>query len=760
MPPRVKMIHAKPKPPPAPRKPTKTPKSSNQSPNNKNELSANTNPNIHRDRAKRWGTNPWVAEWFANAVEYLNPSKAQKDFETWVFRNFQAEEASTILKGCKDPPAQRNGSYTGNAKLWNSAASWFEGVSDTAMKYYHRFTAENNLVEPVRIKPAASRKRGENSSSWLAVTSLLDGCQVPDIDLEEARRIAISQLDETKDIYEAWHTDCDYFMNSVIERAQSTVPVPEAEENMKDPIMRDLQLRTDAYRSKMHLMHLSRALWTLAVSLFEEFERRGLQRTSAIEAAYNADPQLKWQIVGVAAMTVTYASKIAARANQVLAALPAFSKYFKKYRTMQGVLCIDVDHAYIRAHPYPRNSIDELIVQVISSKHGSALDFALSQIKDHLGKFPKEALKFDDVAWREIGEYIVVAHFSQEICSSHFGRRLHQAAIESKTMTALALDMVYEQVSFMNRSELSRYISPRHDYEHWNYGLCRGIVEGMAEAWLDEIFNPDLTGDIINYHLRFNGYPGFNNYFDKSWREADECLWEKARKYDPPGKGGKGKVAQLFGLYDVQDRNRPCWASKRLLLTLEDSQHSQNLPMCQNLLRITRLSLRFRLLDRWILLSSRDMHSLWAQVRMRTLVDRLVVVDEPKGAPADALDEEEIPVPELLPGISSFQRRFTTIFQTFQRILENDDNLSLAPDAPKKGPSSLGGFREIILITQAMKRVGFDIVQTVGSSVRFDPRAKTARPITFIGIGSRLNRYYGWTTATFLLAPSNGSDES
>lgn len=86
----------------------------------------------------------------------------------------------------------------------------------------------------------------------------------------------------------------------------------------------------------MSRYQLSRALWTLAVSLFEEFERRGLQRTSAIEAAYNADPQLKWQIVGVAAMTVTYASKIAARANQVLAALPAFSKYFKKYRVCRA----------------------------------------------------------------------------------------------------------------------------------------------------------------------------------------------------------------------------------------------------------------------------------------------------------------------------------------------------------------------------------------------------------------------------------------
>jgi hypothetical protein len=32
---------------------------------------------------------------------------------------------------------------------------------------------------------------------------------------------------------------------------------------------------------------------------------------------------------------------------------------------------------------------------------------------------------------------------------------------------------------------------------------------------------------------------------------------------------------------------------------------------------------------------------------------------------------------------------------------------------------------------QAMKRIGFGIAQTAGSSVRFDPPAKAARPITF-----------------------------
>lgn len=81
---------------------------------------------------------------------------------------------------------------------------------------------------------------------------------------------------------------------------------------------------------------------------------------------------------------------------------------------------------------------------------------------------------------------------------------------------------------------------------------------------------------------------------------------------------------------------------------------------------------------------------------------------------------------------------------------------------------------------QVMRRIGFQVVQTAGSSVRFDPPAKTARPISFHRVrcpflhngasaqipcqphpdavippimakwyGARLSRVYGWTMSTF-----------
>ncbi|KIK62926.1 hypothetical protein GYMLUDRAFT_242014 [Collybiopsis luxurians FD-317 M1] len=778
------MIRVKPKPAPSSTRSSTKTKSTNsqkQSSGSKGGApSVDTNPNIHRDRAKRWGTNPWVAEWFANAVEYMKDAKAQKDFEAWVKKNYPSEEASRILIECKDPPVKRCGASTGNAKMWNSAAfelvnedAAFEGVSDTAMKQYHRFTSANMLVEPERKAPAISRKRSELSSKWLVrrEESLLNGCQVPDIDWVEARRIAISQLDEITYTYEAWHKDFEYFMTSVIERSKSTVPVPQALPMMHDPRFRDRQLRLDAYRSKLQLFHLGRAHWTLAVSLLEELEQRGLRKTPEIEAAYRTEPRLKWRLVGMAAMTVTFASKIASRTEQVLAALPAFSKYFKRYRTAQGVLCVDVDYAYIRDHPYPRNSIDELIVQVCSSRSVFTLDQALTPFKDYLNKFPQEALKFDDVAWHIIGEYIVVSHFVQEICISPFGRRLHEAATESRSLSGPYLDLVFDEVAFMKRLSLS--ISSYHDHEPWNYGRCRGIAEAMYEAWGSVVFNPGLKGSIIEFYtLKMHSPSQFealnlnlslDTLFNMSWFEDDEWLWEKAKEFDRPGKENEGRMAKLFGLYHVKEGDFPAWWNRTMSppeerpkseVTLEETPSKpvethfvSSIPVAGPLDSAVQSGHAYAI-------GSSNGDSAKLKVKTRPAVS---VQAEQSDEELKAEEEEEVSLPEFLPTNFKLPKK---IHKTFQRILEKDEDTNLPPDAPKKGQVRWEDFEK------AMKRVGFDVVQTAGSSVRFDPPAKMARPISFHRphpdsllnpvmikwIGSRLNRCYGWTTATFLLS--------
>lgn len=79
--------------------------------------------------------------------------------------------------------------------------------------------------------------------------------------------------------------------------------------------------------------------------------------------------------------------------------------------------------------------------------------------------------------------------------------------------------------------------------------------------------------------------------------------------------------------------------------------------------------------------------------------------------------------------------------KVFHRILEEDTNVGDSSSELKKGQirwdafekvrNSVSSWSTVLTAFQAMKRIGFGVCQTAGSSVRFDPPAKNARPITF-----------------------------
>lgn len=69
--------------------------------------------------------------------------------------------------------------------------------------------------------------------------------------------------------------------------------------------------------------------------------------------------------------------------------------------------------------------------------------------------------------------------------------------------------------------------------------------------------------------------------------------------------------------------------------------------------------------------------------------------------------------------------------QVFRQVLGYKEPTAAGDAQPKVGVVRWEQFE------RAMKRIGFDIVQTAGSSVRFDPPAKTARPITFHRVSNR-----------------------
>ncbi|KAK7035869.1 hypothetical protein R3P38DRAFT_2909457 [Favolaschia claudopus] len=79
---------------------------------------------IHATRAKKWGTNPFVAEWFAAAAAYCqtNP-EGKRAFNAWLVTEYGSETAKQKLLDCQKPPAIKKSGATGTLGLFNSAAS-------------------------------------------------------------------------------------------------------------------------------------------------------------------------------------------------------------------------------------------------------------------------------------------------------------------------------------------------------------------------------------------------------------------------------------------------------------------------------------------------------------------------------------------------------------------------------------------------------------------------------------------------------------
>ncbi|KAJ7115916.1 hypothetical protein C8R44DRAFT_880319 [Mycena epipterygia] len=183
---------------------------------------------IHAARAKRWKTNPFIAEWLAIAVEYCkNHPEGMVDFRNWLMKEYGPYDGQQKIETCKQPPRQKYGTYTGNAFLWNSAGVEL-GACDEAIQLYHKFTSQYNICVPPRTKPAPKRKRAENAIDWLARRheALLEGCKAPNSDWEVLRAIAISEPDKVRDTMEMWRTDPETFMHGLIKRGESTIPSP------------------------------------------------------------------------------------------------------------------------------------------------------------------------------------------------------------------------------------------------------------------------------------------------------------------------------------------------------------------------------------------------------------------------------------------------------------------------------------------------------------------------------------------------------
>ncbi|KAF9026052.1 hypothetical protein BDZ89DRAFT_1067890 [Hymenopellis radicata] len=744
-------------------------------------LSPEARAQLHKDRAKRWeAPSPWAAEWFENAVRFCQTAEGRAKFETWLRSQTPAEELPDILKAVNGPPVNRKGmSYHGNAQMWNSAA-YELGVSDEALKQFHNFTAANNLCSPPRTLPAVKRRRGESSTDYLTRMhgSLLQGCKMPDIDWKDIRNIAIAQYDDTRATIEAWHQDMDLYNDVIKTRARTTVAVTSVLEMVKrSPFperLLEMQLRTDAYRSCLFLIHLAHAVWSRAAECLEDLASRGLVTTSAIEREYRTDPRLKWRLISIGQLSKVYTQKTSARLSTIFARLPAFRNYIKSFRTDDGLLHLELNRAYIAAHPFQPNTIDEHIVYMCT-KPTSSFHAYFQEMTNCLTKNPKEAEKFDSNAWDEIGTSCDINSFTVAFNHSSFGQALMDCANEPIPPGEQKIFM--EEVCFFNPAVLEA-----EDFEHVSfaksYGRAEKVTFDLINTWSNEIYDHEMQpAEFIHMSVIqdlephvFDPMPPEARHvvlvppFDKGWMVIDIMLWSKAKAMDPPGR--PGLVAKTFGLIDPHDvDNRPMYSKiiikdiDRLDAKIRGKEYVEKPkveePEVHPVPRTRQYQPSFPVAGPGES-AAQSGHAYVSSTgdSAKEKVKTRKEAGETENVEVSEVDEEdeEAELPDALPLDFKLPKK---VWKMFTRLLDRDENSD--DNSQKKGQVRWGDFEK------GMRRVGFDVIQTAGSSVRFDPPAKNARPITFHRphpdslltphllkwVGARLQRTYGWTTKTF-----------
>ncbi|KAJ7184451.1 hypothetical protein C8R46DRAFT_1064102 [Mycena filopes] len=724
---------------------------------------------IHAVRAKKWGTNTFLAEWFANAVAICQSKEGKKQFEAWLVEYYGKEEAKQKLIYCQQPAHKIYGlPVFGNLKLINSAAVEF-GISDLAMQEYHAFTSALNLGVPPRTKPAPKRRRGETSTEWLARRheALLSGCKVPDVDWRIARAMAISEFDKARDTYEIWRTDMKVFMSKMVARAPTTLIGPGEDVKLGTPEEFFIRLEY-AFTSALHGLTLSYMTWAHAADVLEELDRRGLNTSTAIERAYEQDSALMWRLVACLCKFDYLIGHLQERASEVISWCEYYRPFFKRFRTPRGSSRVELDHAYGHARQREGSitSLDHVILQTLPTDANRQPAFFDNFLKC-MDKDPSEAAKFDNEAYQELGDFAIVSEFRSQMKDSAFGQRLVRFAA-SKDTQYLTDPTFFPNTTFMDPSKIDLLERTSNDYVY-----ARTIARSMGNTWLKITLQMRMSP----FFTRCFPPPPPTSaegektmmFYDNMWSLIDMGLWGFAAELDR--KGEEGIVASKFGLFNPTDPERP---SCMKALMAKVGAHLSRCPRLRSQPQpgvATHQAPVPSSVPPTAGVSGHAYVSNTQHLRAKEKVKTKGVAvpeaagDSPGPGTGDAGEEEEQEEEEELPDVLPKDFKIgKKLLKVFHRILQAPDVPESSEDqGPRMGQIRWAEFE------RAMKRIGFGISQTAGSSVRFDPPAKSAHPITFHRphpdailtpimlrwIGARLKRCYGWTTETFNRAPED-----
>ncbi|KIY46473.1 hypothetical protein FISHEDRAFT_75599 [Fistulina hepatica ATCC 64428] len=752
---------------------------------------------LHVARARRWETSPWTAQWLAMSVAHCR-GKGRHSFEEWLKFTKPPLVARRAIDDCfkkgPSPPiiGKCPGKGVSNARNFNRVAREL-GMSDTGLQHMHEYASETEACTPPRVKPAPRRRRGEPTSEWLARrhAALLEGCKAPDFNWLTARAIAISELDRVRDTADAWRFDYLGFTHTLAARAKSIITsqreactpyilIPHLicsfclGANVNDIFVYASRTTSSTPFSEMQFgtatRYSSHSCWLFATELFEDLARRGLCTAAAIERAYLQDEDLVWRLFCCGARAREMFSGLWAAVIQTVSYTPYFRPYFKRWRSSDGMAHID------KAPDGPPLTVgfDCFVVQFLSTDSNPEPFF--DQLSQHMNS--ENARKFDAESFDAIGEFAVAQEFCANMTNSPFGDKLRRYALAKAEQAGGRPAGMLKYICAADPRKLNTKLNPGNHFPFGegskilNYVLNSFSLEALsfdgAVTMAKAAHGPDLAASADDVAILLE--------WDRYWMYNDETMWRNAALFDRPGVAPPAGVARDFGLRDPRDPLRPLhsfWGRKVMkeVFQKEEEEHMER----EKRGRTTAAPAAPTRED-----ESSPMFETQASEAMSVHAYVITVAAEsqvktkkktkgkagpaPKPAPsaADATDDLTLDdMPDAMPCAFKLPKK---VIKVFHRILVRDENDESVDQ--KKGQVRWGDFEK------AMRRVGFDVVQTTGSSVRFDPPAKTARPISFHRphpdsildphmikwVGARLNRCYGWTTATFELSEGGNSE--
>ncbi|KAJ7731622.1 hypothetical protein B0H16DRAFT_1696639 [Mycena metata] len=715
---------------------------------------------IHLKRAKVWQTSEFNAEWIQNGVEYCtNNPEGRRDLQMTLLSDLGPQGAQFAMRAIAGPLRRHVSGKPPKEGVWWQQVAFDLGINDHALRFYTDLVNAKDLAAPPRLLPAIKRKRGEDSISWLSRRheAHIHGHKVPEMDWVTARAMAISQFDSVRDTWEAWHTSPHTFFDEIVLRGKTIILSPQILEKPDKDFVR-LHKLDDAFRGRVYSLtvglsrnpsslvtnryQLAHMVWLHASELLEDLFNMGLTTSAQIEREYKKDRRLMLRLIACFTKMEGLALHLWSNMHQVVSASPNIAPCLIRVRVSQ------LSPQILPPLAGPRNAC------LASFGRARTADWTFEVISElAVGNtyFPSS----HRMPWLR---FRVVYEFLMQMELSTFGKGLLACV---STLEATDVDLWDVMCPF----KLPKTFRPTGHLSIW--GPAYTAMVAVRDTWRDIAWRLNMQGtqgpDGLLARIERKDYLAPVD-FDEMWESMDLELWDGAAERGLEGR--HREVARHFGLYDTADVTRPT-STGRLLrehfairrLVQEHLHRTHEVKAQEQARREAAATTPVEIASsptvaqsgHAYLTATGVVRKEKAKTRKNATVEIVPVAIVP--AAIETVDENEVEnMPEVLPSHYKLGKK------VFHRLLDDDDEPS-----DDSAPSVTKGQIRWDAFEKAMKRIGFGVCQTAGSSVRFDPPARTARPITFHRphpdplltpnmikwIGARLKRNYGWTVSSF-----------